>query len=961
MCIFPSVSHPDLHIDRRSYGEDNIRSHFQRLHHRARQTLPEKWKFNFEKLPISVQHQIFSYLIPTKRLIHCLSRLDPMNPPLDFVFPPQPMNARGNSLGSGYPHRFHIGKKRCSIVKADKPNDVLSYFLVSKRWYYILSHHFFTHNSFAFSSLGEFGRFCNGSGKARVERLVNIEIMWRGSHMPRQDNQVSLRTVNLTWLMRARRLRTLAVYINESDKKYMRRKDEMLEKEHYSMDWGDDALPEDEFDPFPTPGRGSDGVGANTDALISNAFRLAVRKTDLQPNSRRLRSLRTLHGLDNIYQLRGMKWVKFFDVDSKEIGEGEDGLVGPVPVRDWSFQQDVNNMVTSGKSGYDTLCSELDNLHPLSGLERYRPEPDDKDLVKRFYEKADEIYDAVHADDIDDDDSDSESDIDSSESGSEALDKEDSATSRYSDLGLDSDSDIVPKVEPSTRDVSLDFNHIIDISDNDSDDGSTGTARSGRQASLDVNDDDDMASDAADTGSRALSRQSSPGIEDEDIDSVLADTESVAMSRHNTPDITDLASDVDMISDVSDSGTAVLSRDVSPNIDDDDGDIASDAADTQSIHTGPADEDELDFLLGDDDDDDVANLKDIMGGVKIKDGSATPPKPDFSRLLSHKSRTSSSIEEESLFVKEGSATAAPTTINEGSRYRSHTGNFSLLRHSDDNDGVADDESEELFVPEGSCSAAPTSVGHRSGYRSRTGRSHTGNTLSRLRELNEDDGQSEQLFVDEGSCSARTRTTQPPPGRELVDLTVESDQEDEKKEKPRKEEHRLTGIDPDKDDLSQFYGSKVVKKEPGASSRASSVSASTTTQHKKKRRTPKKTWPSWTPASTRGPTIDLTGSDDDGGKAGHKGSTGQTVGGNHDSKLDVQSQISSSHMSTAAGGSTFFSSQYPTSSQSRWTFDFFDDGKKETASSSKHSRHDHSDDEKPQSFGKRQKMSPSPRS
>ncbi|KAI2771688.1 hypothetical protein F4815DRAFT_488792 [Daldinia loculata] len=56
-------------------------------------------------------------------------------------------------------------------------------------------------NTFAFSSLGEWHRFCNGIGTARVQRLVNVELMWHGALMPKHETRISQRTLGLKCLV----------------------------------------------------------------------------------------------------------------------------------------------------------------------------------------------------------------------------------------------------------------------------------------------------------------------------------------------------------------------------------------------------------------------------------------------------------------------------------------------------------------------------------------------------------------------------------------------------------------------------------------------------------------------------------------------------------------------------------------------------------------------------------------
>jgi hypothetical protein len=92
----------------------------------------ENESFRFENLPVDIQCRVWKLLIPNGELIHCLSRLDPNCPPLDWT----PEN-------SGFPSRFHIGKEKCSIAKAHKPFKFFKFCHVSSRWYYVTTHLFY--------------------------------------------------------------------------------------------------------------------------------------------------------------------------------------------------------------------------------------------------------------------------------------------------------------------------------------------------------------------------------------------------------------------------------------------------------------------------------------------------------------------------------------------------------------------------------------------------------------------------------------------------------------------------------------------------------------------------------------------------------------------------------------------------------------------------------------------------
>ncbi|KAI3320332.1 hypothetical protein HD806DRAFT_241983 [Xylariaceae sp. AK1471] len=375
MSVDTNITHPDLSLDTRVYTPAKIRRYFEVQRFRDRYGLTFRnilhgvnrhfgpifspmtftrlrplrlltnAPFAFEDLPLDIRCRIWKLVIPNSELVHCLSRLDQNNPPIDFI--PGEVS---------YPSRFHIGREPCSVAKAEKPSRFLNYFLVSRKWYYMLAHLFYASNTFAFSSLGEFGRFCGGIGQARVERLVNVELLWQGSLTPQQENKISLRKQPLHWLLHTHCLRTFVVHINESERTYMRRPYEMKDSADYDKDFVD----KDQFD-----------------EKDLDVFGLEVRRTDLQPNYRKNRSLRTVQGMDFVYQLRGMKWVRFYDVNARRAR---------TKIRDWSFFQDINNQVTQKKSDSMIFKSEIENLPPLTGQGDFQPDDETMELIKNFYD-----------------------------------------------------------------------------------------------------------------------------------------------------------------------------------------------------------------------------------------------------------------------------------------------------------------------------------------------------------------------------------------------------------------------------------------------------------------------------------------------------------------------------------------------------------------------------------------------
>jgi hypothetical protein len=134
----------------------------------------------------------------------------------------------------------------------------------------------------------------------------------------------SRRTDDLAPLTEARRLKSIAIYLPESSKPYMRRRHEP----------------------------------PHIVAHMAN-------KTELQPNFRKFRALRTLQGVDYFYCLRGVQQITFWDYD-KHRTTGQ-----KVPVRDWTFVHDINESVRREKVHEDAHFSELRYLAPI--LDDLRP------------------------------------------------------------------------------------------------------------------------------------------------------------------------------------------------------------------------------------------------------------------------------------------------------------------------------------------------------------------------------------------------------------------------------------------------------------------------------------------------------------------------------------------------------------------------------------------------------------
>ncbi|KAL7951644.1 hypothetical protein V8C42DRAFT_356814 [Trichoderma barbatum] len=211
-------------------------------------------------------------------------------------------------------HRLHVGRSPVSITFSPHPDVFLAPLL---------------------------GRFAKGI-KANVQRLQHVEILWSGSQYltfeeSARKKYTSRRTFPLAWLAEAIRLKTLGVYLQESSKEYMRR-------------------------------------GHEPRGIVQHM----KCKTQLHPNFRGFRSLRTVQGMDYVYCLRGLDQAEFWDFD-----RWLDTKQRKRPVRDWHFIMDVNNAVRRSKEASDRSRSQLKNLFPL--LESFVPSEDDwKVLLEGF-------------------------------------------------------------------------------------------------------------------------------------------------------------------------------------------------------------------------------------------------------------------------------------------------------------------------------------------------------------------------------------------------------------------------------------------------------------------------------------------------------------------------------------------------------------------------------------------------
>ncbi|ROW13546.1 hypothetical protein VPNG_04373 [Cytospora leucostoma] len=334
MPINPHTIHPNIHFIARHVDES--------LEDDSRQSSPadpatplpharaQEPCFPISELPGEIFMQVLEKLLWfDNSLVHCFSRLDPYRAPSSF---PSARELGGHQ--TGVPHRFFISAEKRAHLSLTydtvDPNEVLRPLLVCRKWAWYGMHIFYGRNTFAFSSLGEMERFCNGIKAARVQRVQNVELMWVGGkclafNNGRSKKRLNMRTVPLTWFCETSSLKTLVVHISEISKGYIRRP--------YEPD------------------------------SIKNYMK---GKTAGQPNARITRALRCCHGMDYIYQLRGLQWFRAYDVDKERASMERH------PIRDISFVDDVERVVTMPKvplRAAKSTLRRLERLLPAGGWE----------------------------------------------------------------------------------------------------------------------------------------------------------------------------------------------------------------------------------------------------------------------------------------------------------------------------------------------------------------------------------------------------------------------------------------------------------------------------------------------------------------------------------------------------------------------------------------------------------------
>lgn len=191
-------------------------------------------------------------------------------------------------------------------------------------------------------------------------------------------------------------------------------------------------------------------------------------KTRGQPNQRKTRSMRTVQAMDCVYQLRGMDFIRFYNLEqSADSGER-------THIRDWSFLEDVNNTGCMEKVPIRLAASQLEVLPPLvpgpQSLAGWNPSARLFAALQTLYDETkawDEVRDPGEVNSDSDTDSDSSSTL-SSDSGTSG--DSDSGTSGNSGSGRDSQGSS-PGPSSSGSDSGNSWNRFMWGDGDDDDDG----------------------------------------------------------------------------------------------------------------------------------------------------------------------------------------------------------------------------------------------------------------------------------------------------------------------------------------------------------------------------------------------------------------------------------------------------------------------------------------------------------
>lgn len=234
------------------------------------------------------------------------------------------------------------GKRAISIRDAQDPNDVLRVLSVSKSFFYMGIYAFYSLNNFTFSSFGELDRFLRGIGEVRRQRIQAINLCFIGAIMPRATEPYrttpkpsdafkiqfgNVRTRALHYLTRLPMLKQFLCFIDE--------------------------------------GR------IRRDYEERGVRKILERATFGHRNTRPKRSMRTNHGTDYLFQLRGMKKVKYYDYSAG---------TPRTPIHDQSFIRDLKAQIFRSKTPAAAEAARPHNLRrPLLPYNAHDSDDDDSD------------------------------------------------------------------------------------------------------------------------------------------------------------------------------------------------------------------------------------------------------------------------------------------------------------------------------------------------------------------------------------------------------------------------------------------------------------------------------------------------------------------------------------------------------------------------------------------------------
>lgn len=298
-------------------------------------------------LPDNILYQILTELLTKDGLVHCFSRLDPCFRPRQL-----PLRQGLGISSTGIRGRFFISEEQRSYLSltddTEDPNTVLAALSVCRQWCFWGVNLFYGANTLSFSSLGELDRFAKGYGPARWSRVVNVELTWVGGKCvsfnlgDKSGEQRNRRTSPLAWFCEATSIKTLCIHIRESHKDVIRRRYEPYDHQLYMSG-----------------------------------------KTAGQPNYRMTRSMRACHGMDFIYQLRGLLWFRAYDLDKENVDPDRSSA----KILNTSFVLDVSRVVTQEKVPARAEKSKLENLDPLFPVREgsWKPSRQDYDRVREIY------------------------------------------------------------------------------------------------------------------------------------------------------------------------------------------------------------------------------------------------------------------------------------------------------------------------------------------------------------------------------------------------------------------------------------------------------------------------------------------------------------------------------------------------------------------------------------------------